>query len=129
MAHDKENKHKHKDDDDDDDPDLPSPWKEIQAAIWLGGLALLFWQGWWWPGILVLSAISGLTQALMWAYVRRKQKQEDVLQQARLAAASLPSNCPQCGAGIDAATVTWSGPASAVCPFCGSGLRGEPLPR
>jgi len=48
-----------------EEKELPGPWRQIQSAIWLIGLAILAWQGWWWPGILVLVAISGLTQALI----------------------------------------------------------------
>ena len=44
---------------------LSGPWKQIQGAIWLIGLAILFWKGWWWPGILVLVAISGLFEAFV----------------------------------------------------------------
>lgn len=36
-----------------EETELPLPWKQIQSAIWLIGLAILFWQGWFWPGILV----------------------------------------------------------------------------
>ncbi len=31
------------------EPELPLPWKQVQSAIWLIGLAILFWQGWIWP--------------------------------------------------------------------------------
>ncbi len=37
---------------------LVGPWRSIHAAVWLIGLAILFWTGNWWPGILVLIAIS-----------------------------------------------------------------------
>ncbi len=48
----------------DEEPELPLPWKQIQSAIWLIGLAILFWKGWFWPGILVLTAISGVSQPI-----------------------------------------------------------------
>jgi MFS superfamily sulfate permease-like transporter len=44
---------------------LKNPWKSIQTAIWLVGLAILAWKDWWWPGILVLIALSILTQAVI----------------------------------------------------------------
>jgi hypothetical protein len=34
---------------------LVGPWRNIHGAIWLIGLAILFWKGWWWPGILILT--------------------------------------------------------------------------
>ena len=37
------------------EPELPQPWKRIQGAVWLIGLAILAWQGWWWPRILVVK--------------------------------------------------------------------------
>ena len=47
----------------DEEPELPFTWKQIQSAIWLIGLAVLFYTDKFWPGILVLVAISGLFQA------------------------------------------------------------------
>ena len=41
---------------------LPVPWQRIQGAIWLLGLAIIALRDWWWPGILVLVALSGLTR-------------------------------------------------------------------
>jgi uncharacterized membrane protein YesL len=70
------------------------PWKQVQAAIWLIGLAILFWQGWIFPGILVLVAISGVTQALMQAYVKREAEKRQMTQRRT---DWLPSKCPQCG--------------------------------
>ncbi len=37
---------------------ITGPWHNVQGAIWLIGLAIIAWQGWWWPGILVLVALS-----------------------------------------------------------------------
>lgn len=34
----------------------------------------------------------------------------------------VPANCPNCGRGLTAATVDWTGPLSAACPACGSGI-------
>jgi len=44
---------------------LIGPWKAVHTAVWLVGLAVLFWKGWWWPGILVLVAITVLLDALI----------------------------------------------------------------
>lgn len=75
----------------DDEPELPMPWQQVQSAIWLIGLAILFWQDWFWPGILVLSAISGLTQALMWWVIKRRTEQRQATQRRT---DWLPSKCP-----------------------------------
>ena len=50
---------------------LVGPWRSVHAAIWLIGLAVLAIFDWWWPGILVLVAISGLYEA----YLRRNVTQ------------------------------------------------------
>ena len=47
---------------------LAGPWRSIHAAVWLIGLAILFYTGNWWPGILVLIAISGVVEALIRRY-------------------------------------------------------------
>jgi hypothetical protein len=118
----------------DEEPVLPYTWKQVQTAIWLIGLAILFWTGNWWPGILILVAISGLTQAAIAAYVKRQDdaaaarmaQAQSLEAQKRLEAArldALPSNCPVCGGALDPARVTWSGPTTAVCPYCQSAIK------
>src|SRR5271169_6906309 len=42
---------------------LAGPWRNLHAAVWLIGLAVLAWQGWWWPGILVLVGLSLVLEA------------------------------------------------------------------
>lgn len=107
-----------------DEVELPHLWKQVQSAIWLLGLALIAWQGWWWPGILVLVAISGITQALMANYVQRGQvASEQSLARTRLEAGriqALPANCPACGGALDAGKVQWRSDTVAVCPYCTS---------
>ncbi len=107
--------------------DLPIPWSRIQGAIWLLGLALLAWQDWWWPGILVLVAISGLVQALLqWYFSRKKEeavKQEETVQLDQERAAWLPSVCPNCGGPISVSTVRWTGNHTADCPYCNANLK------
>jgi hypothetical protein len=107
--------------------ELPTPWKQVQAAIWLIGLAILFWQGWFWPGILILVAISGVTQALMQTYVKRQQEQRQAeleqRQREQQRGEWLPSKCPQCGGPLSVDSVKWTGPESADCPYCTARLR------
>jgi hypothetical protein len=44
---------------------MVGPWRNLHGAIWLIGLAILAWQDWWWPGILVLIAISLILEAVL----------------------------------------------------------------
>src|SRR5438067_9139090 len=44
---------------------LVGPWRNLHGAVWLIGLAILAWTGWWWPGILVLLAISTLLEGAL----------------------------------------------------------------
>jgi hypothetical protein len=94
----------------------------VQSAIWLIGLAVLFWTGWWFPGILILVAISGITQALLAKMAanadQKASEQEATAAAARRAALAVPPNCPTCGAAISAGSVTWTGPSTAQCPYC-----------
>ncbi len=102
--------------------DLPRLYGAVQSAIWLIGLAILGFSGWWWPGILVLVAISGITQALLANMAasneQKAAEQAAMASSARASAMAVPSNCPTCGAAISAATVTWSSPTTAQCPYC-----------
>lgn len=107
--------------------DLPLPWARIQSAIWLIGLAILFWQDWLWPGVLILAAISGLTQAGIQLYLKRGKERAD-LEATR--AAHLPEICPHCGGPISAASVRWTSPTTATCPYCNSSIKAlEPVNR
>ena len=105
------------------DQDLPFHWQQVQTAIWLIGLAILFWQGWIWPGILVLAAISGVSQGLMRWYVDR-QEAEELAKTAEVTRKDwLPAKCPNCGGPLSVDTVKWTGPNSADCPYCSTNLR------
>lgn len=99
---------------------LPPHWQRIHGAIWLIGIAILAWQGWWWPGILVLVAISGLAQAMIMAYVKRNQEVETLATERE---AHLPETCPNCGGPLNASSVRWKGKQSATCPYCGSTVK------
>ncbi len=53
------------------------PWGNIQTVVWLVGLAILAWHGWWWPGILVLVAVSMVTArgwSRRWRRPSRRQR-------------------------------------------------------
>ncbi len=102
---------------------LAGPWRQVHSAIWLIGLAILFWTGWWWPGILVLIAISGLTQAAIQLIVDRQEARQAAAAEEKAKRDWLPAKCPQCGAPISAAEVKWTGDTTADCPYCGSNLE------
>ncbi len=107
---------------------LDEPWRTIHGAVWLIGLAILAWKGWWWPGILVLIAISSLVEVAIRYLIPDATEPDD--KTATGAATSspsdhavrLPSECPKCGAPIRSAVVKWSGPTTADCPYCGATL-------
>lgn len=120
-------------------PKLVGPWRALHGAIWLIGLAILAWQGWWWPGILVLVAISVVIEALLRQYAPQAfEKAEQtasplppsspLVQSPQALSESdhpfelLPSECPRCGGPIRGHEVKWTGPRSADCPFCGANL-------
>lgn len=120
---------------------LVGPWRTIHGAIWLIGLAILFWKGWWWPGILVLIAISGIAEALIRLLVpgssepveeKTEEKKEGIMPppaveptgepEAEYRADLLPSECPKCNAPARGNEVKWTGPRSANCAYCGANL-------
>jgi hypothetical protein len=122
---------------------LVGPWRSIHAAIWLVGLAIIAWKGAWWPGILVLIAISGIVEALIRRYVPDAVETElpadspaaEVIPPAPATPTSptslasrehrlelLPSICPGCGGPIRGHEVKWTGAQSADCPYCGLNL-------
>jgi hypothetical protein len=88
---------------DKDEPDLRGLYGAVQSAIWLIGLAILFWTGYWFPGILVLVAISGITQALLASMASRQEQkaaeQAALAASARSAAMAVPPNCPHLRGG------------------------------
>jgi len=104
----------------DEEAELPLPWRRIQAAIWLLGLAVLALLDWWWPGILVLLAISGLVQGGLQLYLARKAEEKQI---AERRAEWLPSLCPSCGGPLSVTTVNWTGPNTADCPYCKANLK------
>lgn len=101
-----------------DEKELGGLYGAVQGAIWLLGIGLLIWTGWWIPGIFILIAISGITQALLMRMAKQDEAKAQVADSARQAALAVPPNCPTCGAAISAQAVTWTGPTTAACPYC-----------
>jgi hypothetical protein len=128
---------------------LVGPWRSIHAVIWLVGLYLLFSRDWFFPGILVLFAISAIYEALLSKYAPHAFEEEipeavaspvadsatktspfvtersasiptAVLQEHRLEL--LPQACPSCSAPIRGHEVKWTGIQSANCSYCGTNL-------
>lgn len=119
---------------DSDEPNLKGLYGAVQSAIWLIGLAILFYTGNWFPGILILAAISGVTQWVLASMAARaEQKAADqaaaaastaaAAEAARKAVLALPAHCPTCGAAISAAAVTWISPTTAQCPYCKAAIK------
>jgi hypothetical protein len=103
-----------------DEEKLPPHWEKIHGAIWLIGLAFLFWTGNIFPGILVLIAISVLVQAGIMFYVTQRRESETLATTREM---HLPETCPNCGGPLDTARVRWQGKQSALCPYCGSTIK------
>lgn len=126
---------------------MVGPWRSLHAAIWLIGIALLITYDWWWPGILVLVAISGVYEGFLQRYTPEAYVEEShrgssssVEATASLTPESatppdvgstsmpehrlelLPAVCPNCNGPIRGHEIRWSGPQSANCPYCGSNL-------
>lgn len=125
---------------DDQKQKLKGPWRTLHGAVWMIGLAILAWQNWWWPGILVLTAISLIIEALLQFYAPQAfepvKKPEAPPPATTPAVETTPSNvppaehraellplvCPKCGGPIRGREVRWTGAQSADCPFCGANL-------
>ena len=118
---------------------LVGPWRNLRGAVWIIGLAILAWQDWWWPGILVLAGISLLLEAVLMQYAPQAfEKIEPPLAPSPVAATPvksspapsvsehridlLPSVCAKCGGPIRGHEVKWTGSQSADCPYCGANL-------
>ncbi len=118
---------------------LVGPWRNLHAAVWVIGLAILALRDWWWPGILVLVAISLVLEAVLMQYAPHAFETVESPAPPSPAAAMpvptpaaapasehrfelLPSVCPKCGGPIRGHEVRWTGPQSADCPYCGANL-------
>ena len=114
---------------------LTGPYRNIEGAIWLIGLAILAWQGWWWPGILVLVGVSLLFEAVIMQLAPHAVEEDPSPATPPVVSAPpapavqqehhldlLPETCPKCGAPMRGHDVKWTGPQSADCPYCGANL-------
>ena len=121
--------------------ELVGPWRSIHGAVWLIGLAILFWRGWWWPGILILIALSTIVESVIRLAVPSATAADDPprttptsnlpMESDQAAGPAhrsdlLPSECPKCGAPARGNEVIWTGPQSADCPYCGANLPMRP---
>jgi ribosomal protein S27E len=111
---------------------LVGPWRRVHAIIWLVGLAILAWQDWWWPGILVLVALSILAEIIIEQIPGAAAPEEEsaapdlVELRARPQEpdpTKLPEKCPQCGAPVPVTEVRWTSATTVSCPYCGATLR------
>ncbi len=116
-------------------PQLKEPWRKIHGVIWLIGIAILAWQDWWWPGILVLVALSSITEAILLVKFpttfesgasQAAGGEENAIPVAETSAPALqyrldllPSECPKCSAPLRPHAVQWDHPQAAHCPYCG----------
>jgi hypothetical protein len=121
---------------------LSEPWRRIHGAIWLIGIAILAWQNWWWPGILVLVALSFILEAILMqkvpqAFEVESDPEAGAAEKTPSSPASpvaapatllqrLPGECPKCGAPLRPQAVQWDQLRAAHCPYCGSLLPLQP---
>ncbi len=121
---------------------LIGPWRTVHGVIWLVGIIILAQYSWWWPGILVLVAISAIYEGLLQRFAPKAFVEETSVitpqpdrkmnvgpalpstpvpsQEHRLEL--LPQVCPNCNAPIRGYEVKWTGTQSANCPYCGTNL-------
>lgn len=107
------------------------PWNSIQTVVWLVGLAVLAWHGWWWPGILVLVAISMVSKRMVAAMAPPPLAAESVAAAPVPPTVApppapefrpdlLPDTCARCGGPVDGQKIRWTGPHTAICSYCGA---------
>jgi hypothetical protein len=114
---------------------LVGPWSSIHTAVWLIGIAILFWKGWWWPGILILVGISALVEAVISIAVpeaarpESEPEEEAPVPAPSVAAASTRSRSAE--ASTELSRVLTPKPdfrhdlLPAKCPGCGAPVRGH----
>jgi hypothetical protein len=111
--------------------------REMQSAIWLIGLGILFLTRWWWPGILIVIGVSMVVGALVREDHSRDERDtlppldplppipepEPLEGPSAFTSASptpvnqpLPSACPNCGGG----KFERLSPDRAECWHCGA---------
>lgn len=121
---------------------LVGPWRSLHAVIWLVGLYILFTRNSFFPGILVLLAISAIYEGLLQRYAPHAFEEPapveatNPAEERRLEPAPgmvstptqehrielLPQVCPSCNGPIRGYEVKWTGAQSANCPYCGTNL-------
>ncbi len=115
---------------------LVGPWRNLHGAVWVIGLAILAWKDWWWPGIMVLIAISLVIEAILMQVAPQAFETEEAVSSPSSTSSSpapaaavaehrlelLPTICPNCGGPIRGHEVKWTGVQSADCPYCGANL-------
>lgn len=105
--------------------------KALSSAVFLIGLAVLFATDSFWPGILVLIAVSGLVKALGRSWERDGDpfSFEEGPSRASLASEQptqplvYPANCPHCGASAPEVIQDARAGQKVVCEFCGATLQ------
>jgi hypothetical protein len=121
--------------------ELIGPWRSLHAVIWLVGLYILFTRGSFFPGILVLMAISAIYEGILQrflpnAYEEQTTAEPESSQTMQPGPAPdmappvslehrmdlLPQVCPSCNGPIRGHEVKWTGPQAADCPYCGTNL-------
>ena len=128
--------------------------KNVQSAMWLIGLGVLFLLDAFWPGILILIGLSMLIQSLMpeeeelpAPESRDEIKPDDSgeveevlpldegspdpvpppLEPQQVTASDLPKECPACGGPVaeNAEAVQSVGEGVVLCPFCDARIELE----
>ena len=116
----------------------------IQAAIWLIGLGILFLSHHWWPGILILVGISMVVGAMTRGAPRQSnwpvqpptpqpftppppppaQPPSGVIPPGAPAPvydlAWVPNHCSACGGPLNVKGIEVLNSHTVVCPFCGT---------
>ena len=125
--------------------------KNVQSAVWLIGLGILFLLDAFWPGILILIGLSMLVQSLMpeeektpVPELHEEIKPDDtgdaegespldegipdpVPPPLQVLASDLPKECPACGGPVaeNAQAVKSVGEGIVLCPFCDARIMME----
>jgi hypothetical protein len=116
-------------------------WRSLHAVIWLVGLYILFTRGSFFPGILVLLAISAIYEGVLQRFIPNAYEEQVPVETENTSTVSvdpvsytlpplplehridlLPQFCPSCNGPIRGHEVKWTGVQSADCPYCGTNL-------
>jgi hypothetical protein len=121
---------------------LVGPWRSLHVVIWLVGIYILASHSWWWPGILIVVAISAIYEGLLQRFAPEAFVEETPVESPKSSGTMrvepaavmvpnpvqehrlelLPQVCPSCNAPIRGHEVKWTGAQSANCPYCGTNL-------